>query len=98
MFLQGYVWMGVMVCGMTQLIPLLWWPQWGGMLCGPRKGATEEEYYCRDFNEAEKEAGLHRSVMKFVSLLVCCCCACCAQLRKANQEACLQATVGFTRS
>lgn len=38
----------------------------GSMFCGPKEGATEEEYYFAEWSEAEKEAGDHRSVMKFV--------------------------------
>lgn len=41
----------------------------GGMFCGPKEGATEEDYYFARWTEAEKEAGDHRSVMKFVRFL-----------------------------
>lgn len=64
---EGFKWMGVMVICVTQLLFLLWWPMWGGMVLPARKDATEEEYFARDFTAAEKEEGLHRSVMKYAN-------------------------------
>lgn len=37
------------------------------MFCGPKAGATEEEYYFSEWSEAEKEAGDHLTVMKFAN-------------------------------
>lgn len=36
------------------------------MLCGPKEGATEQEYDFAEWTEEEKQAGDHRSVMEFV--------------------------------
>lgn len=36
------------------------------MFCKAKEGVTEEDYYFAEWSAAEKEAGDHRSVMKFV--------------------------------
>lgn len=41
-------------------------PQWGGLLCPPRKGATEEDYFFAEYTAAEREAGKHLCASKFV--------------------------------
>ncbi len=45
-----------------------WWPRprRGGMLCPPKKGYTEEDYYFGEWTAAERENGEHMAVVKFV--------------------------------
>ena len=64
---QGIMWMGVTIIAVTQLIVFIWFPMWGGMFMGPRAGATEEEYFMHEFNEEEKNAGLHEAALKFAT-------------------------------
>lgn len=62
----GITLMGVMIICCTILIMLIYFPQWGGMFCGPSsKGTTEEDYYMGEWNSAEKERGIHMASMKF---------------------------------
>ncbi|KAL2631787.1 hypothetical protein R1flu_016473 [Riccia fluitans] len=62
---KGIVYMGVMIICCTLLILIVYFPQWGGMLVGPRASATEEEYYKSEWSEDEQALGLHRSSLKF---------------------------------
>jgi MFS transporter, NNP family, nitrate/nitrite transporter len=64
---EGFLWMGVMVLVITNLCFTLWWPMWGGMILPAKEDTTEEEYFARDFTAAEKEQGLHRSIMKYAN-------------------------------
>jgi NNP family nitrate/nitrite transporter-like MFS transporter len=59
--------MGVMIICCTLPICLIYFPQWGGMFCGPSstKIATEEDYYLSEWTSEEKEKGLHLSSLKF---------------------------------
>ena len=38
------------------------------MLCPPKKGYTEEDYYFGEWSAAERENGEHLTVVKFVRL------------------------------
>jgi NNP family nitrate/nitrite transporter-like MFS transporter len=38
---------------------------WGGLLCGPVKGATEEDYYYAEYTPAERDAGHHLAASNF---------------------------------
>lgn len=64
---------GLTSLGATFLVFTIRWPMWGGMLplpwCGCRKapGASEEDYYAADFSPKERLAGLHGSILNFVS-------------------------------
>jgi len=40
---------------------------WGGLFCGPIKGATEEDYYYSEYSPAEREMGHHLAASNFVS-------------------------------
>jgi NNP family nitrate/nitrite transporter-like MFS transporter len=60
-------WLGCMICGCTMMICFLWWPQWGGMFCGPKAGVTEEDYYYAEWSAAEREAGKHLASSKFAN-------------------------------
>ncbi|KAK9277006.1 hypothetical protein L1049_006545 [Liquidambar formosana] len=59
--------MGVMIMCCTLPICLIYFPQWGGMFCGPssKENATEEEYYLSEWNMNEKEKGFHQASLKF---------------------------------
>lgn len=39
----GFLTLGPFEIGTAFLLPLLYWPQYGGMFCGPRVSAKEEE-------------------------------------------------------
>ncbi|XP_002527899.2 high affinity nitrate transporter 2.5 [Ricinus communis] len=59
--------MGMMIICCTLPICLIYFPQWGGMFCGPSssKIAMEEDYYMSEWNSKEKEQGLHQASLKF---------------------------------
>lgn len=58
--------MGIMVICCTLPIMLIYFPQWGGMFCGPsQKISSEEDYYLSEWNSQEKEKGLHQGSLKF---------------------------------
>lgn len=62
----GITLMGVMIVCCTLVIPLIHFPQWGGMLRGPSSdGATEEDYYLSEWTTAEQEKGFHKASLKF---------------------------------
>lgn len=62
----GLTLMGVMMICCTLVIMWIYFPQWGGMFCGPSsKGTTEEDYYMSEWSSAEKEKGFHRASLKF---------------------------------
>jgi hypothetical protein len=45
--------MGIMILAMSVATLPIYFPAWGGLLKGPKEGATEEEYYLADYNDAE---------------------------------------------
>ena len=58
--------MGIMIIICTLPLFLIYFPQWGGMLCGPsRKKVTEEDYYLSEWNSREQEKGSHHTSLKF---------------------------------
>lgn len=59
--------MGVMILVCSLPISVVYFPQWGGMLCPPSKAenATEEKYYGDEWSEDEKQKGYHEASMKF---------------------------------
>ncbi|KAG0456577.1 hypothetical protein HPP92_024365 [Vanilla planifolia] len=57
--------MGIAMVGCALCVAVLYFPQWGGMLCKPRKGFTEEDYYMAEWNKREKEEGRHEASLKF---------------------------------
>nr|TKW16280.1 hypothetical protein SEVIR_5G290000v2 [Setaria viridis] len=50
----GIMYMGVMIIACTLPTALIYFPQWGGMLAGPRPRATAEEYYNREWTQEER--------------------------------------------
>ncbi|EOY00558.1 Nitrate transporter2.5 isoform 1 [Theobroma cacao] len=61
----GITLMGVMIICCTLPICLIYFPQWGGMFCGPSDKQTEEDYYMSEWSPTEKEKGLHHASLKF---------------------------------
>ncbi|KAH7650888.1 Major facilitator protein [Dioscorea alata] len=63
----GITLMGVMILCCTLPIMLIYFPQWGGMFCGPstKENATEEAYYSSEWSSKEKEKGFHLASLKF---------------------------------
>ncbi|KAJ4822562.1 hypothetical protein Tsubulata_034290 [Turnera subulata] len=63
----GITLMGIMIICCTLPICFIYFPQWGGMFCGPSSGkvATEEDYYLSEWNSKEKQKGLHQASQKF---------------------------------
>ena len=56
---------GIIMLVVSTLCFLLEWPAWGGMLRGPRPGATEEDYYRSEYTTEEQATGMHARAMKF---------------------------------
>ncbi|KAL3644506.1 hypothetical protein CASFOL_009686 [Castilleja foliolosa] len=62
----GITLMGVMIVCCTFVIALIYFPQWGGMFCGPSSlEVTEEDYYMDEWTLGEKERGFHRPSLRF---------------------------------
>ncbi|KAF5450265.1 hypothetical protein F2P56_030631 [Juglans regia] len=63
----GITLMGIMMICCSLPLFLIYFPQWGGMFCGPstKTHATEEEYYMSEWKSNEKENGFHLASLKF---------------------------------
>ncbi|KAE8716169.1 High affinity nitrate transporter 2.4 [Hibiscus syriacus] len=64
---DGITLMGIMMICCTLPLFLIYFPQWGGMFCGPSsdKVATEEDYYMSEWSSNEKGKGMHETSLKF---------------------------------
>ena len=62
---KGIALMGVMILACTLPTMLIYFPQWGGMLVGPRPNATEEDYYAAEWSQKERDSGCHSASLKF---------------------------------
>ncbi|GMH20739.1 hypothetical protein Nepgr_022581 [Nepenthes gracilis] len=61
----GITYMGIMVIVCTLPIALIYFPQWGGMIRGPKLNYTERDYYLSEWTEEEQQQGFHKASMKF---------------------------------
>ena len=63
----GITLMGIMMICCTLPLCLIYFPQWGGMFCGPstKVNCKEEEYYLSEWKSNEKEKGFHQASLKF---------------------------------
>ncbi|KAK4791434.1 hypothetical protein SAY86_031847 [Trapa natans] len=60
--------MGVMIVACTIPHMFIYFPQWGGMFCGPSSGknyTTEHDYYRSEWSEEEQSRSHHLASMKF---------------------------------
>ena len=57
--------MGIVMMVVSLLAFLLEWPAWGGIVRGPRPGATEQDYYRSEYTPEEQAQGLHTRAMNF---------------------------------
>ncbi|XP_010695867.2 high affinity nitrate transporter 2.5-like [Beta vulgaris subsp. vulgaris] len=62
---RGITYMGVMIVACTLPIALIYFPQWGGMLCDSQDNFTEEEYYSNEWDLKEQQHGHHQASLKF---------------------------------
>ncbi|CAM8876711.1 unnamed protein product [Rhodiola kirilowii] len=64
---EGIMYMGVMMIICTFPLCFIYFPQWGGMFCGPSKKAnsTEEDYYVSEWSAKDREKGFHEGSVKF---------------------------------
>ncbi|KAK9707374.1 hypothetical protein RND81_07G193300 [Saponaria officinalis] len=61
----GITYMGIMIIACTLPIAFIYFPQWGGMFCGPKSGVTEVDYYMKEWNSDEQHEDLHQISLKF---------------------------------
>ncbi|GMH20734.1 hypothetical protein Nepgr_022576 [Nepenthes gracilis] len=62
---MGITYMGMMAIVCTLPIALIYFPQWGGMIRGPKPNYTEQDYYLSEWTEEEQQQGFHETSMKF---------------------------------
>lgn len=57
--------MGIIMMAVSTLCFLIEWPAWGGIVRGPKAGATEQDYYRSEYTAEEQARGLHTRAMNF---------------------------------
>ncbi|KAM3399778.1 hypothetical protein ACQJBY_004927 [Aegilops geniculata] len=61
----GIMYMGIMILACTLPVAFIYFPQWGGMLAGPRAGATAADYYNGEWTAEEREKGYNAATKRF---------------------------------
>lgn len=62
---DGISYMGIMIVAISFSIAAIYFPQWGGMFCGPKQDFTERKYYLEEWDSKEQEQDLHLVSMTF---------------------------------
>ena len=63
---DGIIYMGILIIGITAMVPLIHFPMWGSMFVGASADKNEEQYYIEnEFTPEEVKEGLAASVQKF---------------------------------
>ncbi|KAK9675643.1 hypothetical protein RND81_11G021000 [Saponaria officinalis] len=61
----GITYMGIMIIACSIPISFIYFPQWGGMFCGPKSEVTEVDYYMKEWDLKEQQEDLHQVSLKF---------------------------------
>ncbi|XP_074272352.1 high affinity nitrate transporter 2.5-like [Silene latifolia] len=61
----GITYMGIMIIACSIPITFIYFPQWGGMFCGPKAEVTEVDYYMKEWDSQEQQQDLHQVSLKF---------------------------------
>lgn len=64
---EGISQLGIMIICVTLLVIPIYFPMWGGMVCGPKAGVTEEDYYLGEYTQEEISQGLANASVKFAA-------------------------------
>lgn len=62
---DGIFYMGIMILACTLPITLIYFPQWGGMFCGPKPDYTAEDYYQSEWSHHEQQKGYSTASLRF---------------------------------
>jgi MFS transporter, NNP family, nitrate/nitrite transporter len=62
---DGIFYMGIMIIACTLPIILIHFPQWGGILRGPKSDYTAEDYYVKEWTPDEQTKKYHDASVRF---------------------------------
>ncbi|XP_021727076.1 high affinity nitrate transporter 2.5-like [Chenopodium quinoa] len=62
---RGITYMGIMIVACTLPISAIYFPQWGGMFCGPNPNTSENDYYMEEWDLKEQQEGHHLASLRF---------------------------------